>query len=181
MGLFEQMTPNEARLTVLAVGAVLIALIYAWGTRVRLRASLDERRRRRARAADVLLADEAGTGAGTPVTPGLAPGYGDPFAHQRLVDVEIVPVRRDAAGAAVTDAVTTPAEPAPAPQQAQVQPEPAQPPQAAPLATAIPEAEAAPAAPAAAAPAVAAPETPVVRPPRKPVTPRHEAPMPRSA
>lgn len=173
MGLFEQMTPNEARLTVLAVGAVLIALIYAWGNRVRLRASLDERRRRRAqRAADVPpLADEAGTGAGTPVTPGLAPGYGDPFAHQRLVDVEIVPVRRDAAGAAVTDAVTTPAEPAPAPQQAQVQPEPAQPPQAAPLAPAIPEAEAAPAAPAAAAPAVAAPETPVVRPPRKPVTP----------
>lgn len=166
MGLFEQMTPNEARLTVLAVGAVLIALIYAWGNRVRLRASLDERRRRRAqRAADVppLAGDSA-----TPAQPGLAPGYGDPFAHQRLVDVEIVPVRRDAAAA---DAATTPAaETAPAPEP-QPQLEPAQPPQAAAPAPAVPEAEPAPAAPVAPAPAAAAPETPVVRPPRKPVTP----------
>lgn len=151
MGLFEQMTPGEARLSVLAAGAVLIALVYVWGNRVRLRAGLEERRRRRAqRAADLPVLDEAaGADAGSAAPAG---GYSDPFAHQRLVDVEIVPVRRTGGAEA------TPPE----------QPEPA-------AASAPPAAEAPSPVPAAAPPAEAVPApvlTPAAAPLAAPAAPR---------
>lgn len=110
MGLFEQMSPNEARLAVLAVGALLIALVYLWGNRVRLRASLDERRRRRAQRAAGVPPLAPSTGDQAPV------GYADPLAHQRLVDVEIVPLHRVPPAEAPAAAAEAPvAAPAPAP------------------------------------------------------------------
>lgn len=116
---FENMTTGEARLAVLAAGAVLIALVYLWGIRARLRASFEERARRRAQrsAHEKAALDSLRTGepiAEKPigeVSAKVAPH--DPFAHQRLVDVEIIPVVRDKSGTPVAAAEAA-AEPEPA-------------------------------------------------------------------
>lgn len=84
---------NELRWILLGVGAVIIALIYLWGMRGMIRERLRERRRRAAARAPenepVLGEDPDLT---QPPTGLHKPG--DPFAHQRLVDVEISSVRR---------------------------------------------------------------------------------------
>lgn len=91
---------DEMRVIVLGIGVVVIALIYLWGMRNRIKAKLQERRRR---AAARLPENEPvidGKSALSVAAPSDAeeqqskPAARDPFAHQRLVDVEIGPVKR---------------------------------------------------------------------------------------
>lgn len=141
MNWWNQLTPEQMRLVVLALGGVVFALVWLWGIRARIRDGLAERRRRRAAAlaeptAEGLAADADAQPLGD--LAGVAAR--DPFAHQRLVDVEIRPIRREPepsppSGAdalplrPASDSVPPPAEvaaaraePAPAPQQAPIPP-----------------------------------------------------------
>ncbi|MDQ2694025.1 MAG: cell division protein ZipA [Pseudomonadota bacterium] len=130
---------DTLRLTLLVIGLVIIAMIYAWGMRSRIRSRLAQRRRRALarHPENEPVLDKSGELAGEPETIpanefGALPAN-DPFAHQRLVDVEIRPIRRTPplvepasgavpaagavpdAGALTGDEPTPPPRPAPAP------------------------------------------------------------------
>lgn len=92
---------DQLRLILLIAGVVIIILIYIWGMRARIKAKLRERRRRAAARMPEnepvldeqgnLSADAADHSTGDI---GRLASENDPFADQRLVDVEITPIRR---------------------------------------------------------------------------------------
>jgi cell division protein ZipA len=95
---------DELRLILLGVGAVIIALIYLWGMRSRIRARLEERRRRAAArlpenepVLDVSQNPGESIGEERQAEDSGPLSAGDRFAADRLVDVEIRPIERSVA------------------------------------------------------------------------------------
>lgn len=96
---------DELRILLLGVGALIIAALYLWGTRARIRAGIEEIRRRRRVARrglgePVLDArqepdDELRPDVSRQDEPVDRP-FGDNLDHMRLVDVEIRRIDRDA-------------------------------------------------------------------------------------
>lgn len=95
---------DQLRLILLIMGVAAIILIYVWGMRAHIQAKLKERRRRAAARApeNEPVLDEQGhlpgaDGQDRPlgdIDTGQVSPDSDPFAHQRLVDVEITPIKR---------------------------------------------------------------------------------------
>lgn len=94
---------DELRLLVLGIGVLIIALIYLWGMRSRIRARLQERRHRLHRPEDEPVLEMNGSLTDSPDRvpediPEMSPN--DPRAKYRLVDVVVTPRSPEAPPAA---------------------------------------------------------------------------------
>ncbi len=88
---------DELRILLTIIGALIIAAIYLWGIRSRIRVGIDELRRRRASRSlenEPIMSPDAGDPLARGAHEDVAPASRDPLDSMRLVDVEIGPVRR---------------------------------------------------------------------------------------
>lgn len=93
---------DQLRLILLVAGVMVIILIYIWGMRARIKAKLKERHRRAAARMpeNEPVLDERENLSAVDGTDrrlgdiGQVSSENDPFADQRLVDVEITPIKR---------------------------------------------------------------------------------------